>query len=88
MINLNTDFINYLYSNPKFQIIFLLLSIWTLVWKGFALWKAAKNEQKKWFIVFLLINTFGILEIIYLFYFSKLKTSKMINMPENNSKTS
>lgn len=51
---------------------------WTLVWKGWALWVAAKNDSKPWFIVLLLINTIGILEILYIFVFGKekVKTSK------------
>jgi len=48
--------------------IFIALTIaWTLVWKGFALWRSAELRQKYWFIAILLINTLGILEIIYLF---------------------
>ena len=48
-----------------------VLLIWSIVWKGLALWNASKNNQKNWFIVILIINTIGILEIIYLFRFSK-----------------
>jgi len=44
---------------------------WTLPWKGVALWKAARNGSKKWFIALLLINTMAILEILYIFKFSK-----------------
>ncbi len=51
------------------RIIFLIL--WSLVWKGYALWRAAKNDQKYWYVVLLLINFFGILEIAYLFFFQK-----------------
>ncbi len=47
---------------------------WTLPWKGVALWKAAKNSHKRWFIALLVVNTLAILEIIYIFYFSKPKT--------------
>lgn len=47
--------------------------IWVLPWKGFALWRAAGNKHKKWFIALLLVNTLAILEIIYIFYFSKQK---------------
>ena len=47
----------------------LLILVWTLPWKGIALWKAAKNNHKKWFIVLLLVNTLAILEIIYIFHF-------------------
>lgn len=50
-----------------------LLMIWGIVWKGLALWRAAHNENKAWFIVLLLVNTVGILEILYLFVFSKKK---------------
>lgn len=52
----------------------LFLSLlWVLPWKGVALWKAAKNAHKKWFIALLILNTLAILEIIYIFYFSKKK---------------
>lgn len=44
-----------------------LIIIWSLVWKGIALWKSARNGQYIWFIVLLVINTLGILEIIYIF---------------------
>lgn len=52
------------------QILFLILA-WTLPWKGVALWKSAKNSQRNWFIALLILNTLAILEIIYIFYFSK-----------------
>jgi hypothetical protein len=51
---------------------FLTLAVlWTYPWKGVALWRAAKNHQMGWFIAILVINTMAILEITYLFYFSK-----------------
>ena len=53
--------------------LFSLLAIWSLVWKGIALWKAAQNSSKPWFVALLLINTFGILDIIYVFYFANKK---------------
>jgi len=51
------------------------LMIWSMVWDGIALWKAARNGSKPWFIVILLLNTVGILEILYIFVFGK-KTGK------------
>lgn len=48
-----------------------LLVIWTLPWKGVALWKAAHLSQRNWFIALLILNTVGILEILYIFVFSK-----------------
>ena len=48
--------------------IWIILALtWSLVWKGLALWKSAGLRQKYWFIAILLINSWGILEIIYLF---------------------
>ena len=52
-------------------ILLFLVIIWTLVWKGLALWRAASLRQKPWFIALLVINTLGILEIIYLFFIAK-----------------
>lgn len=53
------------------SLLLYILSIWSIIWKGFALWRAAKQAQRNWFIVLLVINTAGILDIIYLFRFSK-----------------
>jgi len=47
------------------------LALWSLLWKGFALWRAATRHDKVWFILLLLLNTAGLLEILYLFVFSK-----------------
>lgn len=52
------------------------ISLWSLFWMGWALWKAAKADSKPWFIALLLIHTMGILDILYIFVFSKMKKSK------------
>lgn len=57
--------------NNTFTLIFLLLIVWSFVWKGLALWKAARNGSKPWYIALLIINTLGILEILYIYVFSK-----------------
>lgn len=44
--------------------------LWVLPWKGFALWKASQKQHKWWFVVILVVNTMGLLEILYIFYFS------------------
>ena len=49
----------------------VLAVIWTIPWKGVALWKAAKRGQKIWFMLLLVLNTMAILEILYIFIFSK-----------------
>jgi len=47
----------------------LVVVFWTVALKGYSLWYAARAGQKKWFIVLLVVNTLGILEIIYLVWF-------------------
>ena len=54
--------------HPALVMIFL---VWSLIWKGLALWKAAGLRQKYWFIILLVVNTFGLLEIIYLFLIAR-----------------
>jgi hypothetical protein len=51
----------------------ILLVIWAVAWKGVALWKAARNSDKAWYIVLLVLNTAGILEIFYIFFFANKK---------------
>lgn len=60
------------FSTQDLLIIFLIF-LWTLPWKGIALWRVARNKQVNWFIAILILNTFAILEITYLFFFQKNK---------------
>ncbi|MDA8611397.1 DUF5652 family protein [Candidatus Pacebacteria bacterium] len=62
------------------SVLFWILLIWTFVWKGVALWKAARNNSKPWFIALLVVNTMGLLEILYIFYFSKKDKKKESEM--------
>jgi len=64
----------YLLAN---QWIVWLILLWTLPWKGIALWKSVKSSHKKWFVAILILNTFAVLEIVYIFYFSKKKAGRM-----------
>ena len=56
-----------------FPLVLLIIIIWTLFWKVYAIWIAVKNNDKKWFIALIVFNTVGILEIIYIFYVAKKK---------------
>ena len=49
--------------------LFIVVMLWTIIIKGYALWHAARNGQKEWFIALLVINTLGILELVYLIWF-------------------
>jgi methionyl-tRNA synthetase len=51
--------------------VIVILGIWSAVWKAIALYKAGGNKNVAWFVVLFLVNTLGILEIFYIFVFSK-----------------
>ncbi len=57
------EFIQQALTNP--MIMYPLL-IWSIFWKGLALWRSARMNQKGWFIALLVINTVGIFEIVYI----------------------
>ncbi len=42
--------------------------IWSAIWKLIALWKSARNNHMTMFIIIAILNTAGILEIIYLIW--------------------
>lgn len=63
-------------NNP---LLFAFFIIWSVVWKGLALWKSAGLRQKWWFLAILLLNTLGILEIIYLFVVSRKYKVEVVN---------
>ncbi len=52
-------------------LLFLVIALWSLAWKTLAVWHAARNKQRIWMIALLLVNTVGVLEIIYLAWFRK-----------------
>ncbi len=64
---------------PGFPNIFLfilavsLAVAWSMAWKGVALWRAGRNDHLAWFVCLFIFNTLGILEIVYIFAFSRVK---------------
>jgi len=75
-------------SQPQFYLPFL---IWSLVWKGLALWKSAGKKHLLWFIILMIINTSGLLEIAYIFFLNKWdidngKTLQFLEKKFNKSK--
>lgn len=51
----------------------ILLAVWELIWKMFALWKSARNNHKYWFVGIALLNTLGLLPILYLLKYKNQK---------------
>jgi len=46
--------------------IIIILAIWDAVWKMIALWNSARNNHLAWFICIGIINSIGILPIVYI----------------------
>lgn len=60
----------FFYQHPvNFFVVLFLVTAWELTWKAFGLWHAAQNKQKGWYVFMLLLNTAGLLPIVYLLWF-------------------
>ena len=72
-------------SRPE---VYLVLVTWSLIWKGIALWQSASKRQLVWFIILLVVNTMGILEILYTFYLNRwdLDQGKLLKYLEKRQK--
>ena len=51
----------------------IAIQLWELPWKGIALWRAARNKHIGWFVTLMLVHLAGLIDIIYIFYFSEPK---------------
>ena len=58
-------------QNSNMLALSVALLLWSLPWKGIALWKAARRDQWLWYVILLVVNTVGLLEIAYIFMFSR-----------------
>ncbi len=59
--------------STSFLILLITIAIWDVIWKLIALWKSARKSQLTWFIILAIINSVGILPILYIYVFSKSK---------------
>lgn len=55
-------------------LVLICLVLWSLIWKGWALWRAARLKQLGWYLALLVINTLGIFEMLYLLVTNKYNT--------------
>ncbi|HEY6020257.1 MAG TPA: DUF5652 family protein [Candidatus Paceibacterota bacterium] len=62
----------------------VIVVLWSILWKGLALWHAARQGHPWWFVIMLIVNTAGILEIIYLFGILKLKFGELFSFKEHH----
>ena len=71
---------------PVFGLFWLMIFLavaWDMVWKGIALWKAGRNGHLVWFICIFIIDSIGILPIIYIFLFSQKKPTASVSSIDN-----
>jgi len=62
-------------------IIITLLALWDGVWKVIALWKSARHNQLAWFVCVAILNTVGVLPILYILCFQKREGLNQVQMP-------
>lgn len=85
-------FTQIMFSSPEFRQMLPFLPlivaffVIVLILKGYALWYSAQADQKWWFIALLVINTLGILEIIYLIFF-KIKIDRVATSTSASSES-
>jgi len=65
-------------------VLIVIAVLWELYWKGMGLWKAARNSQIYWFIAIFLLNTMGLLPILYLVRFQP--KSQLLKRPKRELK--
>jgi len=76
------------FAIPKSNFLLIILTIWDMIWRGWALWRSARREEKWWFVALLIINSIGILPIIYLVFFSKDKKRNKVGILSKRGPTS
>lgn len=52
--------------STTWKVLIAIMVLWDLAWRGIALWRASHRNQSGWFIVLLVVNSVGMLPIIYL----------------------
>lgn len=62
--------------STNWTVVLAVLLVWDLAWKGAALWRSARNNHSVWFIFLLIINSLGVLPIIYLTTHSKVTSNR------------
>lgn len=68
----------------------IVLAVWELIWKGLALWRAAHRKQPYWFMALLIINSAGVLPIIYILTTEQrqdMSSEPYIKTPDNHKET-
>lgn len=57
---------NSFFTNSTLITFLMIAILWEATWKIIAMWKAGRNNHLAWYICIALINTVGILPIVYI----------------------
>lgn len=61
--------------------VLIAVVVWELCWRLAGMWKAAaKKKSITWFLLLAILNTLGILPILYIFWFSKMGKKKEVKV--------
>lgn len=63
----------------------IIVALWSVFWKGLGLWHASRRGDVAWFIAMLVINLFGVVEIVYLFGIARLKFADLFRKKQVHS---
>ncbi|MFZ2202655.1 MAG: DUF5652 family protein [Microgenomates group bacterium] len=74
------------FASPANQPLIVILMVADLILRGIALYKSARQEQKIWFIALLIVNSVGILPLIYLLLEKKATTKVSHKKPTKKVK--
>lgn len=72
-------------SSPMNQPYIYLLLLADLVLRGLALYKSAKKDQKVWFVALLIVNSLGVLPLVYLFLQKKGENKSVVKIASKKS---
>lgn len=64
------------FTNPTLMTFLMIAILWEATWKIIAMWKAARNNHLAWFICIALINTVGVLPIVYILMHRGVKSNE------------
>lgn len=78
-LDFGTGAVSIVFANEYSTTALLLLALWSVLWKGLSLWHSGRRGQAWWFVILLVVNTLGLLEIVYLFGILKLKFSELFS---------
>ena len=62
----NMGFVGNVYSTGALFSFFVVIALLDLCLKGWGMWRAARMQKKWWFVAILIINSMGILPVIFL----------------------